>query len=427
VIAVAGLRNVGTKVGYSSFGPEVGVSAPAGNCVNTTGACLRSIDTTTNLSDTIPIPADNSYTNQISPNLGTSFSAPIVSGIAGLMRAVNGNLTPAQLVARLESSAAAFPANTSGLPVCPSVDPTTDECSCPASGECGTGMVNALSAVNAALKPIAAVSFPATLIANSSVTFDASGSAASCNRTIASYAWTASGGVTILSGAHSAKVMTTGTGTLILTVTDSQGGTDTATVTINSMSAVSSAPTTAGDNACPAEISVNPSTPTVSAAFVPASVAVSVAATLTITLTNSNPFALTQSSFTNTLPASLTVMSSDAAATTCTGAGLSLTNTTSSVNLAGAIIPASGSCTITLPVSSTTVGSYTDSITANALSTQPAGSNSAAVTATLNVTAPQRSGGGGGGALDWWDLAFIAGILATRQRLAKAACGNSPY
>ena len=49
VIAVAGLRNIGTKVGYSSFGPEVGIAAPAGNCVNTVGACLKSIDTTTNL------------------------------------------------------------------------------------------------------------------------------------------------------------------------------------------------------------------------------------------------------------------------------------------------------------------------------------------------------------------------------------------
>ncbi len=49
VLAVAGLRNVGTKVGYSSLGPEVGIGAPAGNCVNTTAGspCLRSIDTTT--------------------------------------------------------------------------------------------------------------------------------------------------------------------------------------------------------------------------------------------------------------------------------------------------------------------------------------------------------------------------------------------
>jgi len=146
VLAVAGLRNVGTKVGYSSFGPEVGIAAPAGNCLNSiSGACLRSIDTTYNTGLTVP--AVNSYTDQINPNLGTSFSAPIVSGIAALMRAVNANLTPAQLIARMESNATAFPANTGSLPVCPNVVPDTGsspgECSC-VPGQCGAGMVNAL-------------------------------------------------------------------------------------------------------------------------------------------------------------------------------------------------------------------------------------------------------------------------------------------
>ena len=66
VMAVAGLRNVGTKVGYSSFGAQVSVSAPAGNCVASSGAdCLRSIDTTTNLGATAP--GGNSYTNEIRP------------------------------------------------------------------------------------------------------------------------------------------------------------------------------------------------------------------------------------------------------------------------------------------------------------------------------------------------------------------------
>src|ERR1700716_2007508 len=36
VAGVAGLRHAGTKVGYSSLGPEVALSAPAGNCVNPT-------------------------------------------------------------------------------------------------------------------------------------------------------------------------------------------------------------------------------------------------------------------------------------------------------------------------------------------------------------------------------------------------------
>ena len=107
VLAVAGLRNVGTKVGYSSLGPEVGIAAPAGNCVNSSGACYRSIDTTYNTGATVP--GANSYTDQTNVNLGTSFSAPIVSGIAALMRAVNANLTPPQLIARIKSSATPFP------------------------------------------------------------------------------------------------------------------------------------------------------------------------------------------------------------------------------------------------------------------------------------------------------------------------------
>ena len=57
----------------------------------------------------LTVPAVNSYTDQINPNLGTSFSAPIVSGIAALMRAVNANLTPAELIVRIKSSASAFP------------------------------------------------------------------------------------------------------------------------------------------------------------------------------------------------------------------------------------------------------------------------------------------------------------------------------
>jgi serine protease len=180
VLAVVGLRNVGTKVGYSSFGSEAGIAAPAGNCVNTTGPCLRSIDTTTNFGLTTP--GTNGYTDETNSNLGTSFSAPIVSGIAALMRAVNANLTPPQLIARMESSASVFPANTGNLPVCPNTDPSSGQCSCVA-GQCGAGMVNALSAVNAALNPIGVIT------ATGNTMFDASGSVAACNLAIETYAW----------------------------------------------------------------------------------------------------------------------------------------------------------------------------------------------------------------------------------------------
>jgi serine protease len=386
VIAVAGLRNVGTKVGYSSFGAEVDVAAPAGNCINSSGACLRSIDTTFNLGTTVP--GANSYTDETNENLGTSFSAPIVSGIAALMRSVNGNLTPAQLASRLESSATAFPANTGNLPVCPSLDSSTDECSCPPSGECGSGMVNALSAVNAALAPIAAVSFPSSFVASGSVVFDASGSAAACNRSIQSYAWSATGGLAILSGAATAKVTTTGTGTLLLTVTDSAGSASSATITVGSTSAATTAPTSAGSTACAAAVSVTPIAPTVTQTLSPTVVGVTVASTLTLTLANANKFALTQSALTDTLPSGLDVQTSPAATTTCTGAQLSLTTTTDSVSLANAVIPVSGSCTVTLTVASATAGTYTNSLAAGALSTGPAGAGTTASSASLSVTAP---------------------------------------
>ncbi|MBS0396420.1 MAG: S8 family serine peptidase, partial [Proteobacteria bacterium] len=108
-IAVVGVRHVGTKVGYSSLGSAAAIAAPAGNCVNTAAGspCLFSIDTTTNTGSTVP--ATNTYTDQMNPNVGTSFSAPIVSGIAALMLSVNGNLTPAQLRARLRAGARPFP------------------------------------------------------------------------------------------------------------------------------------------------------------------------------------------------------------------------------------------------------------------------------------------------------------------------------
>ena len=192
-----GLRNVGTKVGYSSFGPEVGIGAPAGNCVASSGACYRSIDTTYNTGATVP--GTNGYTDQINVNLGTSFSAPIVSGIAALMRAVNANLTPPQLIARIKSSATAVPAAGRSSRVPGGIEQRRMRLPSDRH-QCGAGMVNALSAVNAALNPIAAIS------ATGNTEFDAGASVAACNLTIASYSWAGTGGITIVSGGNTAQV-----------------------------------------------------------------------------------------------------------------------------------------------------------------------------------------------------------------------------
>jgi serine protease len=430
VLAVAGLRNVGTKVGYSSFGQEVGIAAPAGNCVNSSsGACLRSIDTTYNTGLTVP--AVNSYTDQINVNLGTSFSAPIVSGIVALMRAVNANLTPVQLIARIESSAAAFPQPATLIAsgyVCPSADPVSGECACPNDhSQCGYGMANALNAVKAAQRPIAAVVVPASTGADSPAVLDASGSAASCGRSIASFAWSANPSTLIPAGATAAQVTVTpnGTaGTVTLLVTDNTGETDTAALSVAADGAISKAATTpasAGTSAgaCPTPLTVTTSAPTVTEAFSPARVGENVVSTLTITLSNLNGFALTQSSLTETLPANLSVSTSASAAapaTTCGGAAVSLSSTSNTVTLSGADIPANGGCAITLPVQSATAGSYTSTVAAQALTTGPAGANAQSASAVLSVTAPSK---GGGGDLDWWDTMFVVGVLLAGRRHAK--------
>jgi serine protease len=430
LIGVAGLRNVGTKVGYSSFGPEVGIAAPAGNCIQSSGDCLRSIDTTTNLGATSP--AADSYTSEVNVNLGTSFATPIVSGIAALMRSVNANLSPAQLVARLEASARAFPANTGGLPVCPSNDPTSGECACPSAGQCGSGMVDARSAVLAAEQPIGVIALPSPLTAGS--VLDASASVAACdpatlaNTTptplrIESYAWTASPSTLISAGATSARVTLnpSGRGTLNLTVTDSAGNVDTETVTViergGSYAATSTAPTTApgtSATACPHALTVTPAAPTLAVAFAPASVAKNVASTLTITLTNPNAFALTQSTFNATLPAGLTIGAPASGTTTCGGAQLTASFSAASIALANANIPAAGSCSVTAGVSGAVAGGYTVTLAASALTTAPAGGNAAAAAASLTVTAPVR---GGGGALDWGDAAAALALAAAAARL----------
>jgi serine protease len=268
VAGIAGLRQVGTKVGYSSLGPEIALSAPAGNCVNTGAGqpCLFSIETTTNNGTTVP--AANIYTDETNLNVGTSFSAPIVAGIAGLMLGVNGNLTSGQLIARLQAGASApFPVSSdSTVPAChvpagPS-DLQTRECNCTTS-VCGAGMANAHGAVLQALRPIAAVALPSTVTAGASVTLDGSGSAAACHASISTYQWTVvqpTSNPPTIQNANMAQASVLApsaptTYTLMLTVSDDAGRTDSAQVIVTSSSASTAAPARAGSHACLAAIS----------------------------------------------------------------------------------------------------------------------------------------------------------------------------
>ena len=276
VAGIAGLRNVGTKVGFSSLGPEVALASPGGNCINASGACLFSIDTTINNGTTSP--GTNGYTDQMFPNLGTSFSAPIVTGITGLMISVNANLKPAQVIARLKEGAKTFPVSSDTTVVACHVpasatDLQTGECNCTTS-TCGAGMANAPGALKAALRPIAAVAVPTAVSAGQNVVLPGTGSAAACGHNVVSYAWTNVGAATNAiqnANTSTATVVAPATGsfTVRLTVTDDAGRTDTADVVVGPASATTTAPSNANSGKCsaaastPVAVTVTPATATV--------------------------------------------------------------------------------------------------------------------------------------------------------------------
>jgi serine protease len=259
-LAVAGVRHIGSKVGYSSIGPQVAIAAPAGNCVNATGACLYPILTTVNKGTTTP--STSGYTDASAPSLGTSFSTPIVAGTVALMLAVDPTLTPSAIAAKIKATARPFPTTgagvdaTTGLPVGACKAPSTvqqAECYCTTS-TCGAGLLDAGAAVAAAVPAVATptvaiTASSSTVTAGLSVTLSASGATANGGRSIAGYQWAISSG----SGSAAFSGSTTGsTATLLasaagsvvvsLTVTDSAGATGSAntTLTVNAAPVVSS-------------------------------------------------------------------------------------------------------------------------------------------------------------------------------------------
>lgn len=244
VIGVAGLRHAGTKVGYSSLGPEVSLSAPAGNCVNDLGgACLYTMLTTTNTGTTTPNPSGGGnefYTNSTDRQAnGTSFAAPQVSGAVALLLEARSSLTPAAVSSLLRRHARTFPTSGDAL--------ASGNCTAPSAAEqlvcycttqtCGAGMLDVDAAVQAALAdPVAVIavnpSTQATPQPNQPVYLNAAQSMVSpVGASMSSYAWQVlnDGGIVNASGWSSNSVETqltpTGPGAfkVQLQVTDDAG------------------------------------------------------------------------------------------------------------------------------------------------------------------------------------------------------------
>ena len=268
VLAVAGLRHSGTKVGYSnvsSTSAAVGIAAPAGNCVNTdAGApCLYSLDTLSNTGHQTPDASDkdysytyNSLTSAYTGNslngfaVGTSFAAPLVSAVAAMMKSAHSSLTPAQIIQRMQETSAAFPVpdTTPTGGVCHVAALTRDssgtytdvqdrDCQC-TTATCGAGMLNATAAVASALRPIASATSSVSIASiGQRITLDGSASSAAAGHTISRYAWTSDQGVSI-SNADAAVAQVVFPAlrpiTLTLTITDDAGQRDSASVTIDS-------------------------------------------------------------------------------------------------------------------------------------------------------------------------------------------------
>ena len=176
VIAVAGIRHAGTKVGFSSLGSEVAIGAPAGNCVNTgvNDPCLYPIVSTSNAGTTSPVSSaagGSIYTDAFKVTVGTSFAAPLVAGTAALVLSVQPGLTPSSVRSLLQATARPFPMSgaedgSGPIPACtaPRFDVDNnpinqDQCYCNTS-VCGAGMLDAGAAVAAALgQPVATLNF----------------------------------------------------------------------------------------------------------------------------------------------------------------------------------------------------------------------------------------------------------------------------
>ncbi len=118
VVTVAAVGRNGGKASYSNFGATVEVAAPGGS------GGVNSVLSTLNAGSTTPGADSYALYN------GTSMATPHVSGVVALMLSVKPSLTPDQVTSILQSTARPFAATCS---------------------QCGSGIVNANAAVDAAI------------------------------------------------------------------------------------------------------------------------------------------------------------------------------------------------------------------------------------------------------------------------------------
>ncbi|MDP4299661.1 S8 family peptidase [Leptothrix discophora] len=148
VIAVSGVDHDGYKAYFSNLGRQVTVSAPSGNGACVSLSCLYPILSTINKGPKGP--AANDYTNGTTDRAaGTSYSTPLVSGVAALLLSVKPDASVSELTGYITRSARAFPAGAESACVAPSAT-AQGRCAC-TTATCGAGLLDAAAALNLAI------------------------------------------------------------------------------------------------------------------------------------------------------------------------------------------------------------------------------------------------------------------------------------
>ncbi len=238
VVAVTAHAIDGDNADYANIGAQTAISAPGGGCGTIASACIAgytadgpAVYSLGNTGTSVPL-ADSAALK-----LGTSMAAPHVSGTIALMLSMNPQLTRAEIVSLLRSSARAFPANSA--------------CLLPEnSGLCGAGLLDAQAALTAIAPVVQAV--PASQVVAPGASVFLSGSAQPpAGRSIAGYQWqpaASNPSPVTLSNATTANAgftaPATGTYAFTLQVADSSGavGTANATVRVNNVPVPASVP-----------------------------------------------------------------------------------------------------------------------------------------------------------------------------------------
>lgn len=179
VIAVTAHMLTGNSPNFANVGPGTTISAPG-----------ISIYGTSNTGTTVPIasPGGDTYASLN----GTSFAAPMVSGVAALLLQIKPTMTIDELTSRLVNSVRAFPASTY----------------CVGKTTCGAGMLDADAAVQLAIAdsaPVTSATASSTDPVGRGTTVTLTGTAtagAVGGSTISSVSWTQLSGPTVtLTGA----------------------------------------------------------------------------------------------------------------------------------------------------------------------------------------------------------------------------------